>query len=1056
MMVGDGHDVGPARARSLPPGANRVSAPESALGLPVGTATFLLTDVAGSTRLWNHEDDAAMRAAIVRHYEILHEAVERNRGVRPLEQGEGDSIVAAFERPSDALHAASDALVKLAAEPWPTSEPLQVRMAVHTGEAQLRDDANYAGLAIIRTARLRALAHGGQVLVSGATRGLVVDESVDRFAFRSLGEHRLRDLDRPENVWQLLVDGVAADFESLQTTEAVPNSLPTTLSSFIGRTNEIASLGRLVATDRLVTVIGSGGAGKTRLAREVGAAALDEFPAGVWWAELAAVDADGVESSVRAAFGISEGATSALEESVHRLLGGRQCLLIVDNCEHVADTVRPLVDRLLSRDPSLHVLATSRVMLDVPGETGWRIPPLGVPDTASGVSLESAARFEAVSLFCERAQRARPTFALSDDNAAVVAEICHRLDGIPLAIELAAARCRLLDPTQILAGLDNAFRILSGGSKALMARQQTLEASISWSYDLLSPAERTLLCRLSVFVDGWTLDAAVAICCDLDDTSEPGPLDPLGVFDAMDRLVDHSLVHTADTATGVRFGMLETVRQYATRLLGVARPGIRLRHSQYYVAWASSLDEDLVVRGEPDLADTVTAERANIVAATRYAISEGDATAACHALGMLRLIIERSGWASMGSRILAQTDELLGAVSPADEWLVHAIRRSVLAQRSDPLNELTTLDAMRGAAEAADQQVGVLTARMQTVVMLSLTGAHVFEELRQIGDDLETRDPTYAEITRWAAAAVAAYTGNLRFYDSFRSLVRGGSARSMSAAALDAADGVAAFFRGDPLAAIASLSAATSAGCLNVSMTNIAEGILSAATADVGRTPDLDVELRLRRASQVDDNIPGGFVADNMSIYRHLLAGDTAAADVVNAGVVRGWEAFGIAGGVFQLNYLLVAAGLGQPAKMPRGDVAPIVAAETMRTVAEQLLRAGDPSGALDAAHRALDVEVQEGLIRGMLHSLECVARISTASGHHAEAARIFGACDEFRSQRTLFALPCLQHLIDQALGTLRTELGIDAFDRAWADGSTLTLEAAAADAGERRRDPPS
>ncbi len=507
-----------------------MSTPQQAFVLPVGTVTFLLTDVAGSTRLWEDEPDDAMRSAIVRHYEVLADAVDTHGGVRPQEQGEGDSIVAAFARPSDALAAASVAQRALAREAWPTSEPLLVRMAIHTGEAHLRDDANYAGQAIIRAARLRSIGHGGQVLVSGATRDLAVDQTGATFDLRSLGEHRLRDLGRPEHVWQLVIDDLPAEFDQLNNLDSLPHSLPVSLSPFIGREKEIAELAELVLRERLVTATGTGGAGKTRLAQQVGAETIEQFPAGVWWVELAPLDNDSVESAVRAAFGISEGAHNALEEAVSRQLAGQPCLLIVDNCEHVAKSIASLVDRLLRYAPTLHVLATSRVMLDIPGEHAWRVPALGLPDTSLSLTVEALSQFDAVRLFCDRARRSRPNFELTTVNGPTVAEICHRLGGIPLAIELAAARTRMLDPQRILDGLDDAFRILTGGSEAVMPRQQTLDASIAWSYELLTPTEQALLRRLSVFVDGWTLDVAEAVCPD-----DEGVLEEFAVFDALDR-----------------------------------------------------------------------------------------------------------------------------------------------------------------------------------------------------------------------------------------------------------------------------------------------------------------------------------------------------------------------------------------------------------------------------------------------------------------------------------------------------------------------------------------
>lgn len=1026
-------------------GVNGLTSPEQALDLPQGTVTFLLTDIAGSTKMWGAEHEAAMRAAVTRHYDILDAAVERHGGVRPLEQGEGDSIVAAFARPSDALQAAAEAQVAFDAEAWPTTAPVLVRMAVHTGEARLRDDANYAGQAIIRAARLRAIAHGGQVLVSGGARDLAVDQAGERFEFRALGEHRLRDLDRLERVYQLLVPGVHSDFDPIAGAGSTANSWPTPLSRFIGRQAEIAELGQLVTTDRIVTATGSGGAGKTRLAIEVGSAVANRFPAGVWWAELAPVDADSVESTVRAVLGIGDGGAIAVEESVRRRLGDHRGLLVLDNCEHVADTVRNLADRLLRHVPNLHLLSTSRVMLDLPGETAWRIPPLAAPDSGDDADHHEADRSEAVALFVDRARRARPNFELTDHNAAPVAAICRRLDGIPLAIELAAARCRLLDPPRILAGLDDSFRILSGGSKATMARQQTLDASITWSYDLLAPNEQTLLRRLAVFVDGWTLDAAEAICPDGE--SVPGALDQLAVFDALDRLVDHSLVSSSETPTGLRFGMLETVRQYASRLLTTVPAeldAVRRRHASHFTRWVVSFGDNLLL-DDSSSQDVVTAERSNVLAAIQRTIDDGDGTTACHALAAIAMLLARTAWVPLSHVVLAQADRIVNDVEPPDRWRVDLVRWRVLALRSDPLNELESLETMRASAESADQPVGVAVARCQTLVILSVTGAPVFGELEELAESFAEPDQAWSVIFRDAAALMAGYTGNLRLYDRLRNPEPRNGSRLGRTAMRDLAHGVTAFFGGEPVTATRALSAARTSSRLEPGTSNMAEGFLAFAGADLGRVPDHRAELRLRREFEVDGNVIAGIAADGLAAYRLLLEDDVEAADALHRTIVARWDEIGAAGSAYHPNHALVAAGLGRPpVALPSSDVAPIVAAESQRSLAEHRLLSGDISGALDAAYAALEIEMIEGLRRGAVHTLESIARILGVAERHNEAVRIVGACTAFRAQRSLVALPCLQRLTEVALARDRKGLGDTAFDQALDEGATLSLEAAA------------
>ena len=591
--------------------------------LPVGTVTFLLTDVEGSTRLWQESSDR-MGAAVLRHDAILAAAIERNGGVRPRDQGEGDSMLAAFARPSDALHAAREAQRALHGESWSTARGLRVRIAIHTGEAQLRDGVNYSGQAIIRCARLRALAHGGQVIVSGATRDLAVDQLGEEISLRFLGEYPLDDLARVEQVWQLVHPELPSDFPPLRASTRAVHHLPMSLSPFIGRRHEIDTLTGLVRTERIVTVTGSGGAGKSRLAERVGSALLDEFDGGVRWVELASLRGEAVEGAVRAAFGIGDTAALSTEEALRRSLEGRRALLIADNCEHVVDPVRAIVDRMLRACSSLHVLATSRSMLDLPGELAWRVPPLSLPDPTGTPIASSLAGSDAVELFCDRARRARPNFKLNDKNAPAIAGLCHRLDGIPLAIELAAARCRVLSPQQILGALDDAFRVLAGGSPTLLPRQQTLEASIAWSHDLLTENQRVLFRRLAVFVGGWTLDAAEVVCA--DDT-----LPTFEVLDALDRLVDHSLIVVDEAGGGSRFRMLETVRQFAQQRLAFDPDESRAvceRHASWFADHLAALDADLRGWGIDKVLPGLIADLENIEAAFLHALAEGREDAA--------------------------------------------------------------------------------------------------------------------------------------------------------------------------------------------------------------------------------------------------------------------------------------------------------------------------------------------------------------------------------------------------------------------------------------------
>jgi predicted ATPase/class 3 adenylate cyclase len=550
--------------------------------LPAGTVTFLLTDVEGSTRLWHDRADD-MPAAIARHYELLDAAIIARGGVRPVEQGEGDSVVGAFARATDALAAAAEAQLALTAElPW-----LPVRMAIHTGDAQLRDEGNYVGRTIIRCARLRACGHGGQILVSETTAALAGDSAPDGVTFLDLGSARLRDLSRAERVWQLAHRDLPSSFPALRSLDAAPHNLPTPLTSFIGRDREQAAIAALLHEHRLVTLAGSGGAGKTRLAQHSAADAVGHHPGGTWWVELApATSGDQVAERVAASVGFSLAAGIDPLAQLTRFIGGQgEVLVVLDNAEHVIDDVARVAEAIVAGCPAARVLVTSREPIGVPGEVVWRVPSLSIPSPSEQPSIERLETFDAVRLFLERARHARPNLVVDDSVAPAVASICARLDGIPLALELAAARARSLPLDKLASGLDDSFRLLTGGARTVMARQQTLLASIAWSVDLLDETERTVLRRLAVFVAPFTLDAAEAVAADGDLVSGYDVLDTLG------RLVDKSLVQFDDESG--RYGLLETVRQYTLDRLRDAGEveATRDRHSSWFATWCEQVGE---------------------------------------------------------------------------------------------------------------------------------------------------------------------------------------------------------------------------------------------------------------------------------------------------------------------------------------------------------------------------------------------------------------------------------------------------------------------------------
>jgi predicted ATPase/class 3 adenylate cyclase len=534
--------------------------------LPIGTVTLLLADVEGSTRLWQTRPDE-MSAAIARLDRALSDLVAAHNGVRPVEQGEGDSFVVAFARASDAIACA----LRLQLAPL---SPISLRIGLHTGEVQLRDDANYVGPTINRTARLRDLAHGGQTVLSATTSDLLADALPPDAWMLDLGTHPLRDLPRPERVTQLCHPDLRNEFPPLRVPKtSATQHLPPQFTSFVGRGAEIEAVRRMVADNRLVTLIGSGGVGKTRLAVQVAAQVDSEFEDGVWYVDLAPItDAAVVPVAVTRALGLPDQAGRSTMDTLTRVIAGRHMLVVLDNCEHLIEACASLAVALLEACPAVTVLATSREPIRVAGEHAWPVPSLSLAD-------------EAIALFTDRARHVRPDFVVTEDNSAAVTEICRRLDGIPLAIELAAARVRALSIAQILDSLHNRFRLLTGGARTAVRRQQTLRASVDWSHALLTDPERALLRRAAAFMGGFDLDAAQAVCGDSD-------VERYQTLDQLSLLIDKSLLAAEDGRFGTRYRMLETVRQYALEKLGESgeADAVRARHRDHYTAMASLLD----------------------------------------------------------------------------------------------------------------------------------------------------------------------------------------------------------------------------------------------------------------------------------------------------------------------------------------------------------------------------------------------------------------------------------------------------------------------------------
>jgi predicted ATPase/class 3 adenylate cyclase len=598
--------------------------------LPSGTVTFLFTDIEGSTRLWEEHGDA-MQPALARHDALLRDAVVAHAG--NVVKTTGDGIHAVFATAHDALDAAVAMQLGLGEEPFAETGPLRVRIGVHTCEAQYRD-GDYYGSEVNRAARLMSIAYGGQVVISAVTRSLVRDGSVE---LADLGEHRLRDLSMPERVFEVRAPGLSSGFPPLRSLDAFPGNLPRQLTSFVGRHQELAGMAKALEEWRLVTVTGTGGVGKTRLAVQVAAETLPRFGDGAWWCELAAAsDGETMAQVVAAELGVSQRAGMSLPASVSEYLRPKELLLVLDNCEHLLDPVSAFAEQVLRECPGVRILATSREGLAVEGERVWPLRSLPLPD-ASGAEIVTN---DAVRLFVERAEAARAGFGADAANVGAVGEICRRLDGIPLAIELAAARVVSMSPREISGLLDERFRLLTGGRRSAVERHQTLRATVDWSYSLLAERERAVFDRLGVFAGSFDAKAAQVVAVG-------DGVEAWDVLDALTELVAKSMVLADVTADGTtRYQMLETLRQYARERIDERGDADqwRRRHGGYFAVWAEEAGPAL--EGSDELAWRVreTAELDNLRAAVTWALDRDDPDDVALALRIVSALADDSMW----------------------------------------------------------------------------------------------------------------------------------------------------------------------------------------------------------------------------------------------------------------------------------------------------------------------------------------------------------------------------------------------------------------------------
>ena len=638
---------------------------------PSGTVTFLFTDIEGSTKLAQEYPDD-MPALLARHNEILDQAIEGYDGF--LFQTSGDAYCVAFHNTTDALHAALDAQRQFNREAW-VPAPVKVRMGIHTGAAQLDDESNYSGYATLAlTQRIMSAGHGGQTLISQTVHDLLSNGSPENVKLIDLGDHQLKDILQRQHLYQLSFPDLPSDFPPLKTQKTVNHNLPTKLTSFIGREREIREAKTKLANSRLLTFIGPGGTGKTRLSIQLGGELLAEFPDGIWMSELAPIsDAALIPQAIASVFGLRESPDRPLIELVTDYLRAKNLLLILDNCEHLIEECARLAEHLVQDCPDLKILASSRETLGISGETTYRVPSLSLPNQAK-VTLEALQGCESVQLFVERAIAANPNFQLSEKNASSVAQVCRRLDGIPLALELAAARVRVLSVEQIAERLDDRFRLLTGGSRTALPRQQTLRALIDWSYDLLSEPEKALFRRLAVFVGGWTLEAAEKVC-------SGNGVDEYEVLDLLTQLVDKSLVIAEQKDDSIRYYRLETIRQYAREKLLETDEAVIIRnyHLDFFIDMTFRSDEEYMNPRQDDVFKKMISEYDNIRSALSWAV-ESDLEKA-----MVLLTSASTIWPWI----------LQGKITDANEWCKRILSQlnSLSHDELDAIKEVSKLKA---------------------------------------------------------------------------------------------------------------------------------------------------------------------------------------------------------------------------------------------------------------------------------------------------------------------------------------------------------------------------
>lgn len=1025
--------------------------PDPGATLPAGTVTFLLTDVEGSTPLWE-ADPVAMATAMRRHEELVSTAVAAHGGARPLEQGEGDNVVAAFPRASDGAAAALEAQLALTEEPWADGVTVRVRMALHTGEGHLQEGRTYAGPDLNRCARLRGLAHGGQIVVSRVTLDLLSERPPTDVTFRDLGVHRLKGIERPEHVHQLCHPALADSFPPLVSEAGHPGNLPSPASDLVGREQDRAAVVELFDQARLVTITGSGGAGKTRLALEIAHDALPHHPDGVWWVDLAALaDPDLVAPALLAAIGERADPGRDPVDNVVAAVDERRLLVVLDNAEHLLDACAAVAEAVLSRAAVAKLLITSREPLGMDGEWPWRIPSLSVPPVDATVAEIAAT--PAVELFTRRARRVRPDFAVTEDNADDVAQICRRLDGLPLAIELAAARVRMMSPSRIAAGLDDRFRLLTGGGRRAVARQQTLQSSVEWSHGLLDEQERISFRRLAPFAGGFTIAAAEEVLAD-------DLLDAYGVLDLVTRLVDKSLLVADAEGPDGRYHLLETIRQFAHDRLVAADEveATRGRHLSWCVGVARTAEPHLTGADQQEWLDRLEDEHDNLRAAGDWAAATHDGEALWSLAGSLTFFWVLHGHFDEGVVTIARALAIGADVDPglqvAGRW---GSAYAAFYAGDYPRAVAEVVDVMARAEDAGDDRH--LARALDVLGTVEIHGDHdqcrlhltqAVELAIRTGDDwcrcdaLQILAFTYlmqddheraAELLD-ESGALAEELGNHQLI-GWDAMGRGWAAmrwghlddaRRLAQSAIGETE-----LTGDPAAA------------------GLATWVLGEAAVRQGQGVEFAPVVRERLEQ---------YLADGAGMAVPALAAALALAEAAGGNLNAARQAIdagqAAVAGVYDQALLTMARCLVEIAEghddlaladlgASRAEVArydnPVLCADVDVLVATIGVRRGETRQPEQLAHDALAVGVTGPFVSLIADAVEVLAEIALLEGNPLEATRLLGGVAAALSGEGAILTRRTAIVGSPDLDTLRAEVGDDAFDQAWADGVALTTD---------------